>query len=133
MSSRAAIFWGALLAGAAVALGAYAAHGLGGRALSLGYEVDLAKRLAWFETGAKYQMYHALALILAGILAEQREQLRTLKVASVLFVVGIALFSGSLYAMTFLSSQWSKLGAVTPLGGLAFIAGWICLALGSKR
>lgn len=133
MGSRAAIFWGALLAGAAVALGAYAAHGLEDQIVGMGYEPDLAKRLGWFETGAKYQMYHALGLILVGVLAEHRESLRPLKVTAVLFVIGIVLFSGSLYAMTFLSSDWSKLGAITPLGGLAFIAGWICLALGPKR
>jgi uncharacterized membrane protein YgdD (TMEM256/DUF423 family) len=50
-----------------------------------------------------------------------------------LFLAGIFLFSGSLYAMTFLSSVWSKLGAITPLGGLAFIVGWVCLAVGVRR
>lgn len=133
MGSHAAIFWGALLAGAAVALGAYGAHGLEDQLVDMGYEPDLAKRLDWFETGAKYQMYHALGLILAGVLAEHRESRRALKVVAALFVLGIVLFSGSLYAMTFLSSEWGKLGAITPLGGLAFISGWICLAVGAKR
>lgn len=132
MSSRWAIFWGALLAAAAVGLGAYAAHGLEKQIVSLGYEADLAKRLAWFETGAKYQMYHALALILTGIVAERRESSKALCLAAALFVLGIVLFSGSLYAMTLLAPNWKWLGAITPLGGLSFIVGWVLLAVGAK-
>jgi uncharacterized membrane protein YgdD (TMEM256/DUF423 family) len=128
----AAIFWGALLAAAAVGLGAYAAHGLEKQIVSLGYEADLAKRLAWFETGAKYQMYHAVALILTGVIAERRESRKILGLAGVLFVLGILFFSGSLYAMTLLGPNWKWLGAITPLGGLSFIVGWVSLAIGAR-
>lgn len=129
---RSSMFWGALLAAAAVALGAYAAHGLEKQIVHLGYEADLARRLAWFETGAKYQMYHALALILTGVIAERRESSRILALAGALFVLGILLFSGSLYAMTVLPANWKWLGAITPLGGLSFIVGWVLLAVGAR-
>jgi uncharacterized membrane protein YgdD (TMEM256/DUF423 family) len=133
MNSRWALVVGALLAAAAVGLGAYAAHGLEKQVVSLGYESDLAKRLAWFETGARYQIYHAIGLMLVGIIAERRESIRLLKFAASLFVVGIVLFSGSLYAMSFLNANWKWLGAITPFGGLSFIMAWILLALGSRQ
>ena len=133
MNSRTAIMLGALLAAAAVGLGAYGAHGLEKQVVALGYDADLAKRLGWFETGVKYHMYHALALIVVALVAERSAKSRLLLAAPVLFFVGIVLFSGSLYAMTFLSSAWSKLGAITPLGGVAFIVGWVCLAVGARR
>jgi uncharacterized membrane protein YgdD (TMEM256/DUF423 family) len=115
---------GALLAAAGVALGAYGAHGLDAKLIALGYETQLAERLAWFETGVKYQLYHALALVVLGVHSVRR---RTLIAA--MFLTGVALFSGSLYGMTFLGDAWRKLGAVTPLGGLAFLVGWIALAV----
>jgi uncharacterized membrane protein YgdD (TMEM256/DUF423 family) len=133
VNSRNAIFWGAILAAAAVALGAYAAHGLDQQVISLGYEADLAKRLDWFETGVKYHLFHALGLIVAGLLAERREPGRALQIAPLLFVAGILLFSGSLYAMSLLNPSWKWLGAITPLGGLSFIGGWILVALGARR
>jgi uncharacterized membrane protein YgdD (TMEM256/DUF423 family) len=132
MNGRIAIMLGALLAAAAVGLGAYGAHGLEGQIISLGYETNLDQRLDWFETGAKYHMYHALALILAGVIAERREASKVLSFAVVLFVLGILLFSGSLYAMTLLAANWKWLGAITPLGGLSFIVGWLLLAVGAK-
>jgi uncharacterized membrane protein YgdD (TMEM256/DUF423 family) len=133
MNGRWAIFWGALLAAAAVGLGAYAAHGLEDQIVFLGHEADLAGRLDWFETAAKYHMYHALALILTGVIAERREAAKVLGFAGILFVLGILLFSGSLYAMTLLTSNWKWLGAITPLGGLSFILGWILLAVGARK
>ncbi len=133
MNSRTAMMLGALLAAAAVGLGAYGAHGLEKQVVALGYEADLAKRIDWFETGVKYHMFHALALIVAGLLAERTARSGVLLAVPILFFAGIFLFSGSLYAMTFLSSTWSKLGAITPLGGLAFIVGWICLAVGVRK
>lgn len=101
----------------AVALGAFAAHGLKAR---LG-----ADMLAVFETGVRYQMFHALALLAAGW-ACARWPGAAAVAAGWLFVAGIVLFSGSLYALSFGAPRW--LGPVTPLGGLAFIAGWGCLA-----
>jgi uncharacterized membrane protein YgdD (TMEM256/DUF423 family) len=111
---------GAVLAGLAVAAGAFASHALSGK-LS-------ARMLEIFETGAQYQMYHALALILVALLMAAREEIPTrLTAASICFLVGIALFSGSLYALSLTGIKW--LGAITPLGGAAFLAGWGCLAL----
>lgn len=133
LNSRTAIILGALLAAAAVGLGAYAAHGLEKQIVAFGYEADLAKRLDWFETGVKYHLYHALGIIVVALIAERRAASRFLTVAPFLFLAGIVLFSGSLYAMTLLSASWSKLGAVVPLGGASFIAGWILLAVGSRK
>ena len=124
---------GALAAAAGVALGAYGAHGLEDRLVTLGYEAELSQRMAWFETGVKYQGYHALGLILVALLASLPPRLPTASWISLAFLVGILLFSGSLYAMTFLPANWSKLGAVVPVGGLSFIVGWITLAVSSWR
>jgi len=108
---------GALSAGLAVALGAFAAHGLRGRLSPEG--------LVTFETGARYHMYHALAL-LAVAWASARWPGGTTSAAGWLFVAGTVLFSGSLYLLAVTGVR--ALGAITPFGGLAFIAGWIALA-----
>jgi uncharacterized membrane protein YgdD (TMEM256/DUF423 family) len=109
----------------AVALGAFGAHGLSARLASLS---DGAQRLEWWKTAAQYHLVHALALALAaGLLGESRAG----RVACVAFGVGIALFSGSLYSMTLSGLRW--LGAVTPLGGLAFMVGWLALAWAALR
>jgi len=113
---------GAIAAGLGVILGAFGAHGLKSRV-----SADL---LVIFETGVRYHMYHALALLAVG-LAAARWNSGWFNVAGWLFVAGIAIFSGSLYAMTFTGALW--LGAITPLGGLAFILGWAALALGALR
>ena len=101
----------------AVALGAFAAHGLKARLAP-----DL---LAVFETGVRYQMYHALAL-LATAWACTKWPGGAVTAAGWLFIAGIVLFSGSLYALALGAPRW--LGPVTPAGGLAFLAGWACLA-----
>lgn len=121
----------ALLAAAAVGLGAYSAHGLGGHLESLGYETDLAKRIDWFETGVRYHMSHALGLLLVGVLASREVSsaaCRSLRFAAAAFVMGIVLFSGSLYAMTLTTADWRWLGAVVPLGGVSLIVGWLVVA-----
>jgi len=107
---------GALNAAIAVAAGAFAAHGLRDR-------LD-ARALEVFETGARYQMYHAVAIILAGIIAASGVA-RGAQTAGWIFQAGIVLFSGSLYALALTGVK--GLGAVTPLGGLAFLAGWLWL------
>ena len=117
---------GALLAAAAVGLGAYSAHGLEGLLQEAGFESDLAKRLEWFDTGVRYQMSHALGLLLVGVLADSLR--RKLRSVGLLFLLGTLLFSGSLYGMTLLPENFRWLGAITPLGGLSFITGWILLA-----
>jgi uncharacterized membrane protein YgdD (TMEM256/DUF423 family) len=105
-----------------VALGAFAAHGLKGQ-LSAEY-------LAVFQTGVHYQLIHALALFGVALLAERLPG-RLVKAAGTLFAVGILLFSGSLYALTL--SGLGKLGMLTPLGGVCFLAGWLCLGLAALR
>ena len=113
---------GALSAFIAVAAGAFGAHALRAR-LDLGM-------LAVFETGARYQMYHALAL-LAVAWASGRWPGRLTTVAGWSVVGGTVLFSGSLYAIALTGHR--ALGAITPLGGVAFLSGWLCLALGARR
>lgn len=118
---------GALLAGLAVALGAFGAHGL--------KKLVPPETVATFETGVKYQMYHALALLLAGLIAERLASV-WLKRAAWCFLIGILLFSGSLYLLTALKATDSVglggLGIITPIGGVFFIAGWISLAVGVR-
>ena len=123
---------GALLAAAAVALGALGAHGLDRQLHALGRTANLDQRLAWFETGVRYHLYHGLALLVLAALAG-RIAPGAAQAAGWAFVAGIGLFSGSLYVMTFAPDAWRKLGMVTPLGGLAFLAGWFCLALAAWR
>jgi uncharacterized membrane protein YgdD (TMEM256/DUF423 family) len=108
---------GALSAFVGVAAGAFGAHGLKSR---LGEDL-----LAIFETGVRYQMYHALAL-LAAAWAASRWPGGLTTAAGWLFVAGTVIFSGSLYALSLTGQRW--LGAVTPIGGLALLAGWLCLA-----
>lgn len=107
-----------LMAGLAVALGAFGAHALKSRLT--------ADRRETFETGVRYQMYHALGILAAALAAGQWAASSWASAAAWLFVTGILLFSGSLYLLVFSGRRW--LGAITPLGGIAFIAGWVCLA-----
>lgn len=110
---------GALAAGLAVALGAFGAHGLSGRVTP--------ERLEVYKTGVLYHMMHALALLAIGW-AAQHWPGWPVHTAGYLFLAGIVLFSGSLYLLVLTDTAW--LGAVTPFGGVAFIAGWILLAWG---
>jgi uncharacterized membrane protein YgdD (TMEM256/DUF423 family) len=111
--------FGSLSAGAAVALGAFGAHALKAR-LS-------AERQETFETGVRYQMYHALGLLAVALAINLWPAPVLSEIAGWLFVAGTLLFSGSLYMLVFSGNR--RWGAVTPLGGIAFVAGWICLAL----
>lgn len=113
---------GALSAAISVAAGAFGAHALRARLTA-----DL---LAVFETGARYQMYHAFGLALAAWVAS-RSPGAAAAWAGWLFLAGTVLFSGSLYALALTGVR--TLGAVTPFGGVAFIAGWISLALAALR
>lgn len=109
---------GSLSAGCAVLLGAFGAHALKGR-----LSVD---QLTTFETAVRYQMYHALALLVVAWAVTHWPASALTHWAGWLFIAGTLLFSGSLYGLSLLGLRW--LGAITPLGGLAFIAGWACLA-----
>jgi uncharacterized membrane protein YgdD (TMEM256/DUF423 family) len=110
----------AILAGLSVGAGAFASHALKAKLSDRAIEI--------FETGAKYQMYHALALILVALLLSRTENISiSLSVAGYSFILGIALFSGSLYALSLSGIKW--LGAITPLGGVAFLIGWGAIAI----
>jgi uncharacterized membrane protein YgdD (TMEM256/DUF423 family) len=113
---------GAVSALIGVALGAFAAH-----ALKLRLDASL---LATFEVGVRYQMYHALAL-LGTAWASTRWPGSFVTASGWLFVLGTIVFSGSLYALTLTGWRWA--GAITPIGGVAFLAGWLCLAWGVSK
>ena len=111
---------GALAACIGVAAGAFGAHAL--------TKHVTPERLQTFETGVRYQMYHALALLFVGWLAAQWP-IWQMQAAGYLFTAGIVIFSGSLYLLVLTDTRW--LGAITPLGGVAFILGWLLLAWGA--
>ena len=119
---RTFLFLGSLSAGLAVTLGAFGAHALRTRLA--------ADQLQVFETGVRYHFYHAFALLVVAVAAAQLPPGRLLPAAGWLFVAGTLLFSGSLYLLALTGVRW--LGAITPLGGVAFIAGWVCLALAGR-
>jgi uncharacterized membrane protein YgdD (TMEM256/DUF423 family) len=125
-SSRFHVLWGLFFACLGVIIGAFAAHGLK-PLLSL-------KEINNFETGVKYQFYHAIALIILGLLgAHFPRQERLFKLAGFCFFIGILLFSGSLYLLStqsIFNITIPLLGPITPLGGLLLIFGWIFTALG---
>ena len=105
-----------------VALGAFGAHGLRER-----ISPDM---LAVFETGVRYQMYHTLALLIVALTIPRMGGWLVVT-AGWMFTAGIVIFSGSLYALAL--TGVAMLGAITPIGGLAFLAGWACLALAAAR
>jgi uncharacterized membrane protein YgdD (TMEM256/DUF423 family) len=113
---------GALLGASGVAAGAFGAHALKQR-----LSPDM---LAVFETGVRYQLYHALALLVVAWAAAHWTG-SAARFAGWLFVAGVVLFSGSLYALALTGVRW--LGAITPFGGIAFIAGWLLLAWAALR
>lgn len=113
---------GSLSACMAVAMGAFGAHGLSQRLTP--------ESLGIFEVGARYQMYHAIALLATG-LAVERWLRSEFVVAGWCFLIGSVIFSGSLYALSLSGARW--LGAVTPLGGVFFLLGWLSLAWGAWR
>jgi len=102
----------------AVVMGAFGAHALKNR-------LD-ESALAVYETAVQYHFYHSFALLAVGVIALSQPQTALLKTSGWLFVIGILVFSGSLYLLGLTGERW--LGAVTPLGGLALIGGWACLA-----
>lgn len=115
---------GALLGGLSVLIGAFAAHSLRG--------VLSQSALALVETGARYQMYHSLALLGVGLLyLWQKESNLPLTIAGSCFIAGVLCFSGSLYGLSGGAAPW--LGPVTPLGGVLLLMGWGALAIAALR
>ncbi|ADI65059.1 DUF423 domain-containing protein [Trichormus azollae] len=110
----------AIFGGLSVAAGAFGAHAL--------REKVSERMLEIFDTGARYQMYHALALLLVAILISRVETPpTTLFISGWLFIIGVTIFSGSLYVLSLTGIK--SLGAITPLGGLSLMAGWAALAV----
>lgn len=119
---------GTILAGLSVVLGAFGAHGL--------KQIVPPETVATYQTGVQYQIYHAFALILVGILYERFPN-NFVNYAGMFFIAGIVLFSGSLYLLASLKAMnkvgLSGVGIITPIGGLLFITGWILLLVGIVR
>jgi uncharacterized membrane protein YgdD (TMEM256/DUF423 family) len=113
---------GALSAALAVVLGAFGAHGLRGR-----LPADL---LAIYQTGCQYHVYHALGLLAVGLLGLHLPASTALRASGWLMLAGTLLFSGSLYLLAITGQRW--LGAITPLGGVAFIGAWLLLAWAAR-
>jgi uncharacterized membrane protein YgdD (TMEM256/DUF423 family) len=120
--ARTSLAAGAVSGAAAVMLGAFGAHAL--RA-----SLDAGAQSTW-HSAVDYQFWHALALLATGLLA-QRGESRALRVAMTAFIAGSLLFCATLYALALGAPRW--IGAITPLGGVAFIVGWIALAVHGRR
>ncbi|GAK12038.1 DUF423 domain-containing protein [Geomicrobium sp. JCM 19039] len=114
---------GALFAALAVAIGAFGAHGLEG--------IVSSSMLENYETGVQYHMFHALGIIAVGLFATNQEMNGKLQAAALFMSVGIVIFSGSLYVMALTNMTW--LGAITPIGGVSFIAGWVFLLVAALK
>ncbi|MEO6866155.1 MAG: DUF423 domain-containing protein [Gemmatimonadaceae bacterium] len=121
--ARLFIALGSINAALAVIFGAFGAHALKARISP--------EMLNVYHTGSQYHFYHALGMLLVGVLATQLQNQGALRLSGFLMLAGIVLFSGSLYLLAITGVTW--LGAVTPLGGVAFIAAWIVLALAAFR
>ncbi|KAB2332456.1 DUF423 domain-containing protein [Bacillus mesophilum] len=117
------IILGAVNAFLSVALGAFGAHGLEGRVEP--------KYLETWKTGVTYQMFHATGLLIIGVLLGKLPASSLLSTAGWLMIGGIILFSGSLYVLTL--TKISVLGAITPLGGLSFLAAWVLLIIAAVK
>jgi len=113
------LFLAAVCAFLGVAMGAFGAHGL--------KSVLTADMMTVYRTAVDYQMWHALGLGLVAMVRQQMPEVHLLRWSGWLMFAGIVLFSGSLYLLAILNLRW--LGMVTPLGGLAFLAAWACLAI----
>jgi uncharacterized membrane protein YgdD (TMEM256/DUF423 family) len=118
MSPKHWIFCGALMAALAVAAGAFGAHGLKGKLTT--------EQLVTFETAARYQMYHALGMVLVGI-GTRVQRRKGWQIAGWAFLLGTLAFSGGLYAWLFTQQKWLMM--VVPMGGATFIVGWVALAV----
>ncbi|OON68575.1 DUF423 domain-containing protein [Hymenobacter sp. CRA2] len=124
MTPRLILLLAAVLGALGVALGAFGAH-------AFKAHLEATQRLDTFETAVRYQFYHTLALLAVGILRLVRPELTNLGTVAWLFVGGIVIFSGSLYLLCL--TGITKLGAITPIGGVLLIAGWVLLAVAALK
>lgn len=123
MNAKNLLLAGSITGLLAVILGAFGAHGL--------EKIVDAKTLGTYQTGVEYQFYHSFALITAGILAHLWSNNKLFRRAGTFFLLGIIIFSGSLYLYTFTGIK--TFGMITPIGGLSFIAGWLLLIAGVAK
>lgn len=107
----------------AVAFGAFGAH--------IVQDMLSPNRFGVYQTAVEYHFYHALGLLILGAVTSQTEMTLWLKWSGICFLAGIFIFSGSLYILTLTNTDW--LGAITPVGGIAFITGWVFFAIGSYK
>jgi len=115
---------GSILGLLSIAFGAFGAHALESRLSESAMET--------YHTGVEYQMYHAIALVLAGILATHASiDERRIRLSGIFFIIGVVLFSGSLYAVSLLGI--STFGIVAPFGGFSMMLGWLFLALAARK
>ena len=113
--------------------GDFGAHGLKDFLAGRGYAGDdLTRRLEIFDTAIRYQLVHAVAIVLTGLALAQRDA-GAWRLAAWCFLVGVLLFSGLLKVMTFAGPSWNWLGMVVPVGGVAMIVGWLALAVGALQ
>ena len=123
MTAKFFLIAGSINAALAVLLGAFAAHGLKNRLSDYSLNV--------FNTATEYHFYHALGLLIVGIIMHLGISTKPAGISGLLMLIGIMLFSGSLYLLALTGIKW--LGAITPLGGIAFISGWIFLAIAFSK
>lgn len=123
MNSKSLLITGSLFMALAVAFGAFGAH--------IVKDMLTPERFQVYQTGVEYHFYHALGLLLLGAISFHIPDLKWISRSGISFIAGIIIFSGSLYILTLTDTGW--LGAITPLGGVAFILGWIFLAIGTAK
>lgn len=120
MSSKSLLITGSLFSALAVGLGAFGAHIVEG--------MLTPERFAVYQTAVSYHVYHSLGMLITGLLSLHVQYSHWIRLAGTFLLSGILIFSGSLYLLTLTDTAW--LGMITPIGGLAFILGWVCLAIG---
>jgi len=123
MTSKSLLIIGSIFMALAVAFGAFGAH--------IVQDMLTPERFQVYQTGVEYHFYHALGLLLLGAVSFHISDSKWIGRSGIAFIAGIIIFSGSLYILTLTDTGW--LGAVTPLGGVAFILGWIFLAIGTAK
>lgn len=123
MKPKVLIITGSIFMALAVAFGAFGAH--------IVQDMLTPERFQVYQTGVEYHFYHALALLLLGAISYHISDSKWIKWSGIAFITGIIIFSGSLYLLTLI--DLGRLGMITPLGGVAFITGWIFLAIGVAK